>query len=165
VHLPDWKVRLSLQGVENQQHLCSEGGTEISVVGPHQLNSVLSDTFQQFVVRRAAPALVDDACSAASSVGDDQTTCVSRADAKDRSRRRFSAPPGQNLSKDLYALQLVSAPGQKFQSPPPPTVGRVVWTFQLCRNRTLLLCIIGLKYLVINSITFVDVFRLFFAYV
>ena len=28
----------------------------------------------------------------------------------------------------------------KSQSPPPPTVGRVVWTFQLCRNRTFLLC-------------------------
>jgi hypothetical protein len=111
--------------VLGQQHLCSKGGTEISVVGPHQLDSVPPDAFQQSVVRRATPALVDDTCSAVSSAGHNQATCLSRADTQDRSRRRLGAPSGQNLSKNLYALQLVSAHRQKSQSPPPPSGGRV----------------------------------------
>src|SRR3984885_6507543 len=123
-----------------QQHLCSKGRPEISVVGPHQLDRVFPDAFQQSVVRCAASALMDDAGSAASSVGHNQTTCLSRANAEDRGRRRLGAPPGQDLSQDLNALQLVSTHSQKFQSPPPPTDGRVVWTFKLCRNRTFLLC-------------------------
>ena len=122
-----------------QQYLCSKGRAEISIVRPHQFYRVLANAFQQFVVRRAASALVDNACSAANPIGHNQTTCLSRADAEDRSRC-LSAPPGQNFRKNLYALQLVSTHRQKSQSPPPPTVGRVGWTFQLCRNRTLLLC-------------------------
>ena len=38
-------------------------------------------------------------------------------------------------------MQFVSAHRKKVQSPPPRSfLGRVVWTFQLCRNRTFQLC-------------------------
>jgi hypothetical protein len=73
-------------------------------------------------------------------VRDHQPSRLSCAQPQDRCRRNLGAAPGQDLRKDFYASQFVSTHAQKIQSPPPSSVGRVVWTFQLCRNRTLLLC-------------------------
>ena len=63
------------------------------------------------------------------------------AQSQNRRSRDLRSPPCHNLRKNLYALQFGPLIVTKSNLCLPNLIfGRVVWTFQLCTNRTLQLC-------------------------